>query len=215
MPLTHDFPLGQLHVIVLPQLSVTDGHALPQVPFAAWQVVPLLQHCPEPQPLHVTGVADSSGLTPACPPQSAWCTSPEQSVPHAAGFVQHCAPTTAVPLAFFGVTSPLGQAHVMFLQPSKITPPYVPLGGHATVGVQQSCVVVLHSMPLPQPAVHAAVLPEHVDGAELPEHWPAGQVGFAQHIEPSVLLVGSSGSEGKRLQSQTCVGRPQPGLNAG
>jgi hypothetical protein len=35
MPPVQDFPVGQLHVMTSPQLSVTDGQALPQLPFAA------------------------------------------------------------------------------------------------------------------------------------------------------------------------------------
>ncbi len=45
--------------------------------------------------------------------------SPEQSLPQAAGFVQHCAPTMIVPVESFAGTEPDGQLHAIVLQPSK------------------------------------------------------------------------------------------------
>jgi hypothetical protein len=140
--------------------------------------------------------------------------SPEQSVPQAAGGVQHCALLMMVPVESLGGTSPDGQLQVLISQPSFQPEWYSPSFGQGFVGVQQVCELP-HSMPLPQPALQVTVLPEHVDGGELPEHCPVGQVGFAQHIAPSMSPVGSSGVLGKRLQSQTLAASPQPGLNAG
>ena len=107
------------HGTTLPQLSVTDGQLLPQLAFAAWQV-PALQHCKEPQPVHVTGATVLSTLTPPFGAgQLPWCTTPLQFVPHAAGPEQQAAPFTGLFAASRGVYVPPGQPHVTFTQPLK------------------------------------------------------------------------------------------------
>jgi len=112
---------GHEHVLALPQLSVTGAQLFaPHAGVLALWQVPVLQHLPEPQAPapQVFGAWVTSGETVASAGlHMVWLTVPLQSLPHAAGGVQQCAPLTATPPEVFGVFVPPGQPQVIIWQP--------------------------------------------------------------------------------------------------
>ena len=100
----HTLPLPHEHVLGVPHPLSIVPHELVAHVFAVMQV-PALQHCEPPHDEHVTGAFDLSGLTEVSPGSHiVWCWSPLQSLPHAAGGVQQCAPLTVLPAPSLGTT---------------------------------------------------------------------------------------------------------------
>ena len=100
----HTLPLPQVQDFGAPQPLSIVPHVLATHVFAVMHV-PLLQHCEPEQDEHVMGAFDLSGSTVASPAlQVVWCWSPLQSLPHAAGGAQQCAPFTALPPPSLGTT---------------------------------------------------------------------------------------------------------------